>query len=549
MTILLAALLFTFLVFSRCQNVDKIRNTQVFRYNEDQSVNSLDPAYVKNQSEIWIASQIFNGLIELDSVLKPSPSLALRWEVLEGGLVYKFHLRSGIRFYGQDSALLHKPRWVTAHDAVYSFGRLIDPKTASPGAWIFSDKVLMPAGFDSLSLLPAGKRPFYAPNDSTLIIRLRRPFSAFLSLLGTSYCYILPREIVERDPVAFGRQPSGTGPFYTKIWETDVKIVLRRNPHYFEKENGQSLPYLEAVNVDLIKNKQTAFMRFIAGEYDFFNGLESSFKDELLSREGRLRSNYEGAFHMLQTPFLNTEYLGFYLGVKTGPQAFMNNRHLRRALAMAINRENLVKYVRNGVGVPGTAGFVPPVFVQGRVKGLDYNPAAALKELELAGFPRGKGLPVLQVTTTNDYLDLIVLMKKDWAEVGIRVDIDVQASGMLRQMRNKGSLQMFRGSWIADYTDPENYLACFYSGNFSPSGPNYTHYSEAGFDAMYERLSMTDSETEKNALVLKADEQVVQDAAVIVLYYDKSIRLFHNNVVGFSNDASNRLNLKRVRKQ
>jgi peptide/nickel transport system substrate-binding protein len=516
-----------------CKNVDNYSDSLIFRYNEDATVATLDPAFIKSQSEIWIAQQIYNGLIELDSALKPTPSLAYRWDVSADGLVYKFFLRRDAGFLNpKDSSFLR----ITSKDVAFSFERIANPATASPSAWIFSGKI------DSNY-----NNAFQTEGDSVFVLRLLSPDPTILSLLGTVYCSVVPKKYVKNNE-DFGHHPVGTGPFYLKYWEEDVRMILRRNYRYFEQENGNSLPYLEAVNVDFIKNKQTAFMHFVAGRYDFFNGVEGSFKDELLTREGKLNPKYKGRFGMLKKPFLNTEYLGFWLGdsvnVKPNP---LVNIHLRRALALAVDRKGLIRYLRNGLGDPGDHGFVPPVLLSGKTTGLPFNTEQARHELDKAGFPGGKGLQELSLTTTADYLDIAIFLKKAWADIGINVKIDVQTGGMLRQKRNKGELAIFRGSWIADVPDAENYLACFYSGNFSPNGPNYTHFSNPEFDALYKR-SFAEKGTQRIKTMQAADSILIQSAPALVLYYDQSLRLYHNHVKGLSNDASNRLMLKRVKK-
>lgn len=535
---LTATLLCTIVGTGGCKNVDKVSDTLIFRYNEDNSITSLDPAYVKSQGEIWIASQIYNGLVELDSQLLPSPMLARNWEILKDGLVYKFHLRRGVQFHAQWNKGNEQAMFVTAYDVAYSFARLLDPATASPGAWIFSDKV------------ESAEKAFVAENDSTFVLSLKKPFPAMLSLLSTTYCYVVPKKIVQGNETFFGRHPVGTGPFYMKLWEEDVKMVLRRNPVYFEKEGKKSLPYLEAVNIDFIKSKQTAFMRFVAGEYDFFNGVEASFKDELLESDGTLKAKFNKRFKMIQKPFLNTEYLGFWLdSIKDRKKNILQNVHLRRAMSYAVDRVGLVRYLRNGAGVGGENGFVPPVLLDRNVNGFSFDAQKALEEMKLAGFSYKNPCPELTLTTTADYLDYMVYLKKFWADIGITVNIEVQTSGMLRQMRSKGNVQIFRGSWIADFADPENYLSCFYSKNFSPNGPNYTHYKNPFFDKLYENVAFGALGENRIKLAAQADSLMIQDAPIIVLYYDKSIRLFHNNVLGLTNDASNRLQLKKVKKR
>ncbi len=542
--ITIAALIYTEFGITGCKNVDKISDALIFRYNEDATVGTIDPAFIKSQSEIWIAQQVFNSLIELDSALKPMPSLAYRWVVNENATVYKFFLRSGVRFHSHDKNQ-SMGRLLTANDVAYSLRRISDVKTASPSAWIFSGKIAS----DSFVKVNPGMQPFQAPNDSTFILTLTKPDPTMLALLGTVYCSVIPEGSAEKTP-DFGRKPTGTGPFFVKLWEEDVKLVLRRTPDYFESDSkGNRLPYLEAVNVDFIKNKQTAFMKFVSGDFDFFNGVESSFKDELLNNDGYLQPKYKGRFNLLRKPFLNTEYLGFWLGDSLeGKVNIYKNLHLRKALSYATDRRGIIRYLRNGLGDAGENGFTPPVLLGQAESGYQFNLALAAEELKKAGFADGKGLNPLKLSTTADYLDMAVFIKKCWAAIGVKVNIEVQTGGMLRQLRNKGKLGIFRGSWIADVPDAENYLACFYSDNFSPGGPNYTHYSNTAFDKLYQQSFSTTGEV-RQQLMVRADSLLIPDCPVIVLYYDQSIRLYQNGITGLGNDPSNRLHLKRVQKQ
>jgi peptide/nickel transport system substrate-binding protein len=216
-------------------------------------------------------------------------------------------------------------------------------------------------------------------------------------------------------------------------------------------------------------------------------------------------------------------------------------------LNFAIDRKALVKFLRNNIGDAGVHGFVPPVLNNEGTTGFEFNPEMAKDEMKKAGFIPKNAQPLV-LTTTSDYLDMAVLVKKYWENIGFKINIDVQTGGMLRQLRNKGNLSMFRGSWIADYTDAENYLACFYSGNFSPGGPNYTHFKSLEFDRIYENILESIPGKQRDILVAKADSVLMADAPIVVLYYDQSIRLYHHNVIDLTNDAANRLILKRVRK-
>jgi len=593
--------LFTFLEIGCGENVDKIREAQVFRYNEDVSVNTLDPVFIKSQSEIWIGSQIYEGLVALDSDLKPVPQIAKYWEISDSGYVYKFVIKSGLSFtYTETQQNGNTPVQsipLTVKDIAHSLYRLLDPKTASPGAWILNDKMDFPASFSkemsSLSntvdpyelFYDHSNSPIYTPNDSTLILRLNRRFPAFLSLLATNYAWVYPR-----DANKLGNQPIGSGPFYLRRWESDVKMVLLKNPNYHMIYKGEILPYLEAVNISFVKSKQTAFMQFMAGNYDFFNGVEASFIDELLTEKAGLNPKYQGAIQAIITDFLNTEYIGFFLGdTLNGRQNPYKDKNLRKALQLSVDRQALLRYLRNGLGVPGGRGFVPPALISSdspkkndssnrKILVSDSQTANSKlaipkKPVALSAVQKGYNLDLARIylrqseffryqkkfaplvlTTTSDYLDMAVFLQNAWKQIGLDVAIEIQTGGMLRQLRNAGKLGMFRGSWIADYPDAENYLACFYSPYKSPNGPNYTHFDSEFFDSLFEKVAFAKVENDadlniRNKLAREANELTFEEAPILVLYYDKSVRLLQKKVSGLGNDPINRLDLRYVRKQ
>ncbi len=561
--ILTPLLLFTFFEFVCCKNVDNIYNPYVFQYNEDVTVNTLDPAYIKSQSEIWIASQIYEGLVGLDSLQNPVPALSKHWEISKNGCVYKFVINTNARFAHTNAqkwgATAIQYQRLTAFDVVYSFYRVINPATASPGAWIFSDKVQIPKKFDFNHLeksMMLDSAPFKAPNDSTVIIQLKSPFPAFLSILATNYAWVIPASTRNFEPGKLGRNPIGTGPFFLKRWEEDVRLVMLKNPQYHEFEGLARLPYLHAINVDFVKNKQTAFMQFVAKKYDFFNGIDGSFKDDLLNKNGTLNSKYDHKIKALITPFLNTEYIGFYLGDSlNGKKNPFTDKYLRKAMQWSIDRKSLVKYLRNGLGAEGNGGFVPPALFDGLTKkknNLKYDLNIAKMHLQKSKVLLNKNqYAPLKLTVTADYLDMAVFLQQSWKQIGLSVEIDLQTGGMLRQLRNQGKLGMFRGSWIADYPDAENYLSCFYSKYFSPNGPNYTHFQSLKFDQIFEKIAFGTyaNREDRNLDCIAADQILDDEVPILILYYDKSLRLHHPHVINLKNDASNRLELKRVRKK
>jgi len=539
----IGVLLFTVLGLGGCKNVDKKSPQQIFHYNEDVSVTTLDPAFVRSQSENWIVSQIFNGLIDLDAQLQPVPALAKSWEISTDLLTYTFHLRSDVNFCFVDKQGKVTTRKMVASDVAYSLSRIADPATSSPGAWIFVGKI------DSQL-----NRVFIAPNDSTFVLKLVSPAASLLGLLSTNFGYVVPKEYARLDKSYLARNPVGTGPFYVRRWEDEIKLVMRKNPHYHEKDTqGVPLPYLDAINVTFVKNKQTAFMQFAAGSYDFFNGLEGSFKDELLTDQAMLKPKYAQKMKAIITPFLNTEYVGCYLGDYPGKTNWLKDVHLRRALFYAVDKQKLVRFFRNGLGDAGDWGVVPPILNAHEKETITEANAAwqkALAEYQQSGYAKQTNKPEIVLSTTADYLDMMVYLQETWGRLGVKIKVDIQTGGMLRQLRNEGKLMLFRGSWIADYPDAENFLACYYAPYLSPMGPNYTHFEDAQFDTLYRLIEAGESGQKaslRKQYIQQANQILIDQAPVIPLYYDKSIRLIQPWVQGLENDAANRLVLKRVK--
>ncbi|MBT6808142.1 MAG: ABC transporter substrate-binding protein, partial [Flavobacteriales bacterium] len=266
----------------------------IFKYNESNGISTLDPAFAKDKATIWATSQIFSQLVSMDNNLEVIPDVAKKWIVSEDGLTYSFYLRDDVFFHDHKSFNGGKGRKVIASDFQYSFDRLTDDKIASPGSWVLNNV-----------------KNYSAENDSTFIIELNSPFPPFLSLLSMQYCSVLPKEVAEN--LSFRSDPIGSGPFKFQFWKEGVKLVLRKNENYFEFEEESRLPYLDAIAVTFIKDKQSEFLNFLQGNLDFISGIDPSYKDEILTKEGDLNPKYQDRIIMQSLPFLNTEYLAFLM--------------------------------------------------------------------------------------------------------------------------------------------------------------------------------------------------------------------------------------------
>ena len=524
--------------FSSCGEKNAHSGKTVFRYNESKGITSLDPAQARTMGNIWATTQLFNGLVQLNDKMEVVPCIAKRWEITEDGLSYRFFLRNDVTFHDHELFADGKGRSVVASDFEYSFKRVLDDATLSPGRWIFN--AVEEGGFRAI-------------NDSVFEIHIKHSFPPFLGILSMQYCSVVPREVAEKLGKGFGRKPIGTGAFKFKEWYEGIKLVLHKNEDYFETDSiGGKLPYLDAVGISFIPDPQSIFLEFMKGNLDMLSGLEDgSYKDALITPNGNLQPEVAEKIDMLSQPFLNTEYLGFLLKDSVNGQVnVLTDKRVRQAINYGFDRVKMMRYIRNNIGSPGIYGFLPTGLPgeKFRVNGYDYDPEKAKELLDKAGFPNGEGLPEIPLYTTSQYLDLCEYMQHQLEEVGVKLRIEVNPGATHGAFVANSQVSFFRKSWIADYADAENYLSLFYSKNLTPNGPNYTLFSSAAYDRLYEASLSTTIDGLRYEYYSQMDSMIVEEAPVVVLYYDQVLRFVHKNIAGLSSNSMNGLSLKTVRK-
>lgn len=517
--------------FSCKQKSNTFSNLDVFKYNEHKNIGSLDPAFSKDLADIWATNQLFNGLVQMDDSLHVQPSIAVNWKISDSGKTYTFTLRNDVYFhkhhlFGKDST-----RQVIAQDFEFSFNRLKDPKIASPGSWVLN-KV----------------ESYKALNNSTFQIKLEQPFPAFLGLLTMKYCSVIPKEITEHYGTNFRSNPIGTGPFLFKRWEENVKLVFRRNHNYFEKDNaGNSLPYLEAIAITFLPDKQSEFMQFAQGNIDFVSGLDASYKDEILTADGKLRNQYSETVNMIRGPYLNTEYLAFYMDSEI-PE--IQSDLIRKAVNYGFDRKKMMTYLRNGIGIPANGGFIPkglPGYNESI--GYIYLPEKAKQLVKQFKTETGNNNPSITITTTSNYLSFCEYIQRELQKTGLQVQVDVIPAATLKDAKANGKLDLFRASWVADYPDAENYLSLYYSKNYAPNGPNYTHFNNKDFDSLFDASFFETNASKREQLYSQMDSLIMQKSPVAVLFYDEVVRFTRKNVKGLGINPTNLLELKKVQKK
>jgi peptide/nickel transport system substrate-binding protein len=537
------------LIFSSCSENDS--SLKIFRYNEPNGIESLDPITANNYPAIHVLINVYEGLVEYNREAKLQPLLAQSYEISEDGKTYTFHLRNDVYFHDDECFAGGKGRKVTAHDFKYCYERVCDARTKTRGLWVYRDKV---EGADEFSKAPDNVKEitgFKVLDDTTFQIILVRPFAPFLSILTMPYGYIYPREAVEYYKENFGFHAVGTGPYRFVKWDIDKELDCEKNANYWGKDSdGTSLPHIDGFTVSFIRSPETEFLDFQEKRLDFHKPTIEVYA-QLIDEKGNLKPEYD--FKLIRQPYLNTVYLSTMLNPKMEGgknNQLAQNKKLRQALNYAIDREKIVRYVLKGKGTPGIHGPLPkgmPGYSED-VKGYTYDREKAIKLLEESGYPGGKGLN-LKLVFHNDesQRELCEAIQAQFKEIGIDLKIEEMLGATHRSAQNEGKLTFWRANWGADYYDPENYYALFYSKNATPIGPNTSHYSNPKVDSLYELGLRLTNFDDRMRVYREIDKYIFEDSPWMIVYYNQYIYLKQNNIEGMYVDGLGIINLKYCR--
>ncbi len=511
-----------------CSKKIEIDENKVFKLNRYDNISSLDPINARTQANNWACNLIYNSLVKIDQQLEIQPDIAKSWVISSNGKTYSFTLKNDVYFHKHEAFGKDSTRIVTASDFVFSFDRLKDPKAGGSGGWIMNN-------IDS----------YQAKNDSVFEIKLKEAYPAFLGLISMKYASVVPKELFKNGNADFLEHPIGTGPFQFKIWEDNVKMVFRKNPIYFEfDEKKQRLPYLEAVNITFLPEKNSEFLELIKGNIDMMADLDPSYKDEILNPVGDLNPKYSNLLAIQKVPYLSTVYLSFYLDA---PNAI--DVKLRQALNYGINKEKIIKYMMKGQAFSADGGFIPKGLPgYSAESGYKYDLQKA-RELINSYIKQHEKITPIELTTVQEYVDICEYIAAEMAKLGLPIKVNVVPGPTMRDGKSTGKFTLFRANWGADYPDAENFLSLFYSKNFAPEGPNYSHYKNAAFDQMYEQSFLVNQLDERAKIYQKMDALMMQNAPIIPLFYDQTTLFLNKKVKNFSMGPIKLLDLTRVYKE
>ncbi len=465
---------------SSCSPSNRLDGYVYYRLNANPT--TLDPALITDVSGASIAAKLFNGLVKLNDDLEIVPDIAEKWEVSKDGLRYRFYLKKGVSFING--------REVEAQDFKYSFERVLNSKTKSPNTWVF-DKVEGEKEFQKG--IAKEVKGFKVIDGYTFEIKLKRPFSPFLSMLTMTPAYVIPKEDIDK----------GTGLFVLKKWLHNRELILERNENYFgDKAKVKGIVY------KIIPEDLTAVTEFELGNLDVISLPASAYS--------KFKKDKQWSSRIISMRGLNT----YYLGMNSSRHPF-DSANLRRAVSYAIDRKKILETFYENRGRPAQ-GPVPDLLRKWEIKdnsreGSEYDPRKAKEIIKREGMSGIKAK--MYVTADQDVVDLAEIIQSYLLSAGIAVDIKQLEWSAYKDALNKGEADMFWLSWWADYPDAENFLfPLFHSSNFGSAG-NRTRYANREADFLIEQGQNALNEKDRNRFYREAEEIIIKESPRVSFWH------------------------------
>lgn len=499
-------------------------NRQVLNIGNGAEPKDLDPHTTTGVPEHHIQQNIFEPLVSKDPrTLDPVPGVATKWEISKDGKKITFHLRKEARWSNGDP--------VTAEDFVYSWTRLLKPETAAEyayqGHYIVNGKE-----FTEGKLKDASKLGIKAIDAHTLEVTLVNPTPFFLGLLYHHSLYPVHKATIEKFGTKWTRPENmvTNGAFKLAKWEMNKVITIVPNPHYWDRQSVK----LEEANYYPVENLDTEEKMFRSNTLHVTNEVP-------LEKLPHWQGDKTGVFQ-------NHAYLGTYFYWFNVKKAPLDNKLVRKALSLAIDRQQLVTFVTKGNQMagtmfvpPGTAGYQP---IERMPKDLS-RVAEAKKLLEQAGYGAKKKLPKLEIlyNTHEGHKKIAQAIQQMWkTNLGIDVELVNQEWKVYLDSMQQGNFQVGRQGWIGDYNDPNTFLDMLMSDN----GNNRAGYKNPAYDALMVKASKETNAAKRFALFNQAEDMILDDSPLMPIYIYTRNYLKQNNVQGWFNNIEDIHPLKYV---
>lgn len=497
--ILASALVVMMLATTGIVAQERLARNQRLSYNVGAEPATLDPALSTGVSEAIVELSCFEGLTRMDANNIPQPAIAESWTISDDGLVYTFKLRQAKWNNGEP---------VTAHDFEWSWKRALDPETAAEYAYQLY-YIKNGEAYNTGAITDPDLVGVKALDDYTLQVTLEQPTTYFLQLCAFPTLMPVYRKVVEADPEAWFYNVNnyiGNGPFKIVRWEHNSKIDLVPNEHYWNRDAIK----LTNLTFYLIEDTQTALSMFDTGELDMFDSPPATEIEGLKQRGVLLINDYLGTYY-------------YMFNVTAEP---LDDVRVRKALTMAIDRQELIDRVVRGGQLPAYA-YVPFGMPGGTV-GSDFREEGgdlykedleeAKKLLAEAGYPDGKGFPTLAIlyNTSENHKKIAEAIQEMWKKnLGIDVRLTNQEWQVYLDSRDALDYQVARAGWIGDYVDPMTFLDMW----MTDSGNNDSGWGNPRFDELIVAARSNMDPAARAKQLHEAEKILIADEMVVMPIY------------------------------
>lgn len=523
-------------------------------------ISTLDPANSYDVISASVVYQCIEPLYQYHYLKRPytlEPLLADGMpRVEQNGLRYVIKIKKKIAYH-PDPAFGGKVRYVKAQDFITQIKRLAFIPNASNGWWLFDGKIKGINEFrdsvksDLKKFLETEIEGLRAPDDHTLVIDLSEPYPQMSVALAMSFTAPIPIEAVIKYDNKLADKVIGTGPFMLQKWNRLSGITLVKNPNYHEsfypsqgdrlahsrgllKDAGKKLPFLERIEFKIMKESQTRWLNFLSKKIHILKSIPKDNYHNAVNAQGDLIKELKDQGIKLQAfPTLTYWWMSFNMK----ESIFAHNKNLRLAIAHAFDYDRHIELFTNNTGQkansiypPGIPGYDPSSILPYR-----YDLKKAKEYLAAAGYPEGKGLPVINFDvrgTSAHNRQLGEFLKAQLSKVGINVKVVTNTFPEFLKKAKKGELQFWQDGWAMDYPDAENVLQLLLRKNWVP-GPNVTYYNNPDFEKFFKELKFLPEGKRKWDLMKRMEKTVLDDLPWIMQYYARNYVLYHGNLRNF----------------
>jgi len=488
-------------------------------------VATLDPNRMNALQDARIAAALFEGLTVVDAqTLKVRPGVARSWQVSPDGLTYTFDLRRDARW--SDG----KP--VTAEDFVYSWRRVLDPKTAAEYAYMLYpirgakdcyDEASKPGGAADWSTVG-----FRAEGPYRIVIELSRPCAYFLDLMAFTTYLPVRRDGVEKYGDRW-TQPGNlisNGAYRLVEWRFQSRMIWEKNPYYWDAASVA----LGRVEVRVFNDAVTALDAYETGAVDLTTVVPPlSIQPLLAARNSGRRKDVQ----------YETVFATYFYRINCTRRPFSDAR-VRRALVLAIDRRAIIERGARGGQKPaftlvpaGYEAYKPP-------PGLPEDVEEARRLLAEAGFPGGAGMgePAILVNKGMGHIPIAEMLQQQWRErLGVNVRIEQVEWKVFLDRMTRLDFDVQRGSWYADYVDPNTFIDMFVTGG----GNNNTGWSNKGYDALVDSAAGRVDTAARMEDLRRAEAILLEEVPIIPIYFYTQVMLVRPGLEGVYPNALNRV--------